>query len=194
MEEKKELRGTTIEITPNSVRFIPEEKTHPWWRDTLDRKKDGLVPVEAAQDLDLIAKNLSKPNETGQLVGKYNLFVTTLQANPKSSQGSDKIAYKNRLINELEKNRNNLVKFKDKEVLLYVLIYLRKERYEKNDVDNFLKGIIDAFKPFIGDDSKITTLIAEKRKLGNYQEADLDFLEQIMIVLTDPQARGDILK
>ena len=192
--EQKKLKGITIEIRKTSVKFIPEDKTYPWWREQLDRNKEGILCPQIMQDMQRIASNLTVDNEEGQRIGKYNFFITNLSPNPKSSQGRHKVAYREALVSKLQKRKDELLKFKDKKVLVYVGIYLRKKRFKTHDVDNFLKAIIDALKPFVGDDSKIVSILADKKELENYPTEDLDFLEQIFIVVTDPSARADILK
>jgi len=190
----KVLKGFTIKVSQQSVKFIPEDETYPWWREQLNRKKDGLICPQILKDMLKIGMNLSRENERGERVGKYNLFLTNLSPNPKSSQGKSKREYKEALISKLKKRSAELEKFKDKKILLYVAIYLRKERFESNDVDNFLKAIIDAIKEYTGDDSSVVSVLAVKKLLENYPEEDLDFLEQIFIAITDPQAGSDILR
>ena len=194
MNEKKELPGTTIEIQDNKITFIPEKTTYPWWRNALDRKKEGFLFPEILQDMDRITFNLTKEGPAGKRMSKYDAYAINLSANPKSSQGKQKSEYKKIIISQLEKGRSALEKFKGREILVYIAVYIRKERYDTNDVDNFVKTIIDALKPYVGDDSKVVVIIAEKKLIGDYPIEDLDFLEQVLLVVTVPEAKIDLLK
>ena len=189
-----EIKGFTIEVRNNSIRFIPEDETYPWWRKHLDRQKDSILCPQILQHMQKIAFNLSEENDIGQRIGKYETFITNLPPIPKSSQGKKKTSYKNHLIKHLEKNSDKLNRFKDKDVLIYVAIYLRPKKFKTHDVDNFLKAIIDSLKGFIGDDNKVVSIFADKFQLINYPKEDFDFLEQVLIVITDPKARSEILK
>ena len=72
--------------------------------------------------------------------------------------------------------------------------YLRKERYEQSDVDNFIKPLIDGLKEYFGDDNKVQTVIAEKKMLDEkYAEEDFDFLECSLVTITDFKARDIVL-
>lgn len=145
------------------------------------------------QDIDRIVKNLTKDGPDGKRLGKYDVVLKTLPAKPKSSQGASKTEYQKTLIEQLKKSGEDFTKFRNKEILVYICVYLREEKYKTHDVDNFIKAIIDALKPFIGDDSGVVTVIAEKKPIRNYQEEDLDFLEQVFVVVTTPEAKADIL-
>jgi len=189
-----ELQGTTIEIRNGSITFSPEDKTYPWWRSRLDRETDGILCPQIMQRMYQIGINLSREDENGNRISKYDIFMVNLPPNPKSSQGNMKVRYQNHLIQYLQKNENDLLRFKNKPVFVYVAIYLREERFNTYDLDNFLKAILDALKQFIGDDSKITSISTDKYKLENYPKEDMDFLEQVIIVVTDPGARSDLFK
>jgi hypothetical protein len=193
-QDKKELKGFTIFKDETGLKFFPENFTNPWWRDESNRQEDGILCYQIVEDMKNIVMNLTEINKNGERKGKYKGFCTSIAPNPKSSQGSFKAKYQKALINELKKSKNELLKFKDEKTLLYVCIYLRLEKYEKYDLDNFLKAIVDSLKPFIGDDKNIVTLIAEKKILHGYHTADLDFLEQIFILITEPSAKADLLK
>ncbi len=188
----KELTGTTIEIRNGSIRFIPEDGAYPWWRKQLDRQKEGILCPQIANHMLKVASNLTKKDEQGQRVGKYDVYITNLPPNPKSSQGNMKTKYKRNIISCLEKKKEGLEKFKDKEIFVYVAIYLRPERYKTHDIDNFLKAIIDSLKEYTGDDSKVVCILADKYQLEDYPKEDLDFLEQAFIVVADPKARREI--
>lgn len=188
----KSLNGFTIEVRNNSITFIPEKNTEPWWRQSLDRKKEGFLCPEVAADILRIATNLSVEEENGTRVGKYNTFMTNLTPNPKSSQGNMKTKYKDYLINQLKSKEADLKKFYGKKILIYLAIYLREKRFETNDVDNFIKAILDAIKVYVGDDRHVVSVIADKKCLEGYPAEDFDFIEQILLVITDPEAKKDI--
>lgn len=139
-DEKKKLNGMTIEVRNKSIKFIHEKNTEPWWRNALDRTKDGFLCPEIAEDIQKIATNLTVKCEDGLLRGKYNLFMTNLPPNPKSSQGNMKTDYMKHIKGYLHKKEVDLKKFYDKQIIVYLAIYLRPERFETNDVDNFIKG------------------------------------------------------
>lgn len=204
-EKERELKGIGIEVHTSEktgkitkMVFTPEGKANPWYRKSLDRNRDGVLCIEIRKDMSQLVHNLSKLNDKGQRVGKYKeASVINFPANPKSGQGSGGTEYKERLIAHIksEKYEKQLAVFKNEEKLVYVCVYLREKRFQQgNDVDNFLKPVLDALKVFIGDDTKNVLVIAEKKRLPNYPEADMDFLEQIVIVVTEPAARADILK
>ncbi len=196
-DEIKEVGSFRVETDGGTITLIPEHTTTPTWRN-LDRKKEGIVPDELLKDYFKIAMNLTKPYDDGKRIGKYHIFMTTISPNPKSSQGALKSFYKEAIIENLKKKEEFFMQFNKqfnkKEILLYVAVYLRKDRYEKNDVDNFIKVIVDSLKPFIGDDSRIVSILAEKKLLGNYPKEDYDFLEQVFILIADPDAKKDIFK
>lgn len=194
VKDETNLQGTTIRIENGTATFIPEDNTPSWWRSVLNRKTEGILCPQIIGDMNKIAINLSKLDEQGNRIGKYEVFSINLNPNPKSSQGAQKTKYRKRLVRELERKKKDLEKFRDKKILLYIAIYLREKRFKTWDVDNFVKAIMDALKEYVGDDSKVVTLIAEKKKLGPYPAADMDFLEQIFIVVTDPRAKADIFK
>lgn len=193
-KEVKKLRGLTVEINKGKVKLTLEDETHPWWREERNREKDSILCPEIAKKIIDIASNLTYENDKGEKLGKYNFEIINLPPNPKSSQGKMKTRYKNHIIDFLKERGKGLERFKDKEILLYVGIYLRPERYESYDIDNFLKAVIDSLKEFIGDDNKIISLLVDKYKIEDYPKEDLDFLEQVLIVVTDPKAKQDILK
>ena len=167
----KQIKTFTIEIRGKKARITPEDKFDPWWRMSQDRKTEGVTPNELLQDMDRIAMNLTTPSGDGTRIGKYPFDAFNVTPNPKSSQGHAKSSYRDALIGKLKKRERELLPFKNLDKLLvYIVVYLRKSRYEESDLDNFLKGIIDALKPFIGDDNKIVTLIAEKKLLEDYQQ------------------------
>lgn len=192
-DKVNEIKGITIEFHEKGIKFIPEDITDPWWRDHLNRSKDGILCPQILSHMHKILLNLTKVNDVGQRVGKYNIFMTNLQPNPKSSQGKMKTTYKDNLIERFEKSREKLEKFRDKEVFVYIAIFLRPKRYDSHDLDNFLKAIIDSLNEFIGDDSKVVSILTDKIKLIDYPKEDFDFLEQAFIVIGDNlEARSDI--
>jgi len=205
-EKERELKGTRIEVHTSKetgkvtkVLLTPEEKTDPWHRKVLDRDRDGIVCPEIWKDMMQISFNVSKVNAKGQRVGKYrDSYITNLPANPKSGQGRESSKYQERIISNIKESQKNveiLAKHKGKEKLVYMCVYLRASRFENGqpDVDNVQKAVLDALKIFIGDDKENTLVIAEKKKLPNYPDADMDFLEQVIVVVTEPAAKVDIL-
>ena len=54
-----------------------------------------------------ITLNLTEINDEGKRVGKYKAFSRTLSPNPKSSQGSYRTKYKESLISDLERSKEN---------------------------------------------------------------------------------------
>lgn len=141
-----------------------------------------------------IAQNLTVPGADGRLIGKYNVFITNLPPNPSSSQGDRKAQYKQYLLDALDKKKTDLEKFKGKKVLVYLAVYLRRKRFETNDVDNFIKVILDALKVYIGDDKDVVSILTDKKILEGYPAQDLDFIEQVLLVITDPAAKSDLFK
>jgi len=203
-EEKKKIPSYRIELgidkktgKTNKILVTSEKYSDNWHRERFDRKKDAILPPDIIADMQIIGKNLCKVNEKGQYIGKYsNLFLVNLPANPKSSKQS-KQEYSS-FVREIVKKKKwdkTIAKFYDKRVLIYICVYLRKSRCDKgNDVDNFAKTILDSIKEYLGDDSQVDTLIVEKKALIGYHEEDLDFLEQVIIAITDPEAKVDIFK
>lgn len=191
-KEKKEVGEFDIEIKNKALTITPAQPTH-WYRDALVRGKQGILCTQILQDMTKIAFNLSKPSPQGY-VGKYNFLSFNFDVNPKSSQGRKVSSYKESLAIELKKHASGMVPFKDKKLLLYVCVYLRKERFEKDDTDNFIKVIQDSLVPYVGDDKNIVSVIAEKKQLENYPDEDMDFLEKVVVLITDPAAKSDILK
>jgi len=203
-EEKKKIPSFQIDVhmdketgKPKKATISPEQKGTTWYRMQMDRKKDGLLTPEMIADIQKIGINLSKINEKRQYIGKYpNLFVANFPANPKSSKKSKK-EYSSHLKEHIVKKGwgKEFAKFHNKRVLIYIIIYLRESRYKNgNDVDNFAKSILDSLKEYIGDDSQVDILIIEKKLLSGYDEKDLDFLEQAIVAVTNPEAKADILK
>ena len=202
-ETNKEIPSFCIEVCVDNsgkhqkVTISPEKEKNNWHRERLDRKKDGLLAPEIIKDMEKIAINLCKQNEKGQYVGKYsNFYMINLPANPKSSKSS-KQEYSSYIKEFIVKKGDDkkIAEFRGKRVLVYICVYLRKSRYEKgNDVDNFAKNVLDSLKEYLGDDSQVDNLIIEKKLLPNYPEEDLDFLEQVIVAITDPEAKVDILK
>ena len=99
----KKLKGTTIEIRKDSIKFIPEDKTYPWWREQLNRKTEAILCPQIMQYIFKITSNLTQENDKGQRIGKYDFFITNLPPTPTSSQGKKKARYKKHLINYLKK-------------------------------------------------------------------------------------------
>lgn len=192
MDAEKRINTFTIEIENSSIRITPESETIPWWRQAFDKQTQGILCPEIVADMERIAKNLSEVREDGVMIGKYGAFMTSLPPKPRSSQGKRRKDFRRYLIDSLKEHEQNLQKFKDKKVLIYIAVYLRKERFETNDTDNFIKAIIDAVKVYIGDDKNVLSILTEKRCLDGYPVLDLDFLEQTLLVIVEPEARKDI--
>ena len=149
---------------------------------------------QIGQDTKRILDKLSYPDEKGFLKAKYLIEIMSVSPKPKTQQSKSATKYKKLLKEEMKKREKNLAKFKDKKLLVYICIYLRKERYEQSDVDNFIKLLIDGLKEYFGDDNKVQTVIAEKKMLDEqYEDEDLDFLECSLVVITDFKARGMVL-
>ena len=196
MESDEKKITWTIEIRESTIKFVPDSYgINSDFIKSLDRKKDGILPPEIVDDMVKISFNLTREGPNGRRIGNYLLEIINLPANPKSSQNPKmRSQYKKVLIEQMERHRNGLIKFKDKKVLVYVAIYLRKEKFQKYDVDNFLKAIIDALQEYIGNDRDVELIIAEKKSLEGYPVEAYDFLEQIVVAVTTPNARSDILK
>lgn len=198
-EKKKELPSYTIGIAPDKsnkdlkiVSVTPEERTDYWYRQRLDREKDGLVPPEIMDDMLKIGKNLTYLDEEGNRRGRFNNWIGTLSPNPKPSELS-RSRYITLLRNHIMKKEydKDLLKFKNKDVLVYIVVYLGKKRYSSgNDVDNIAKPVLDALKLFIGDDAHVVTLIVEKKCLPDYPKEDLNFIEQVVACVTDTRAKA----
>lgn len=190
----KELRSFTLEVRASSVRFIPESKPDYSHRTRLNRDTDAIVFPEIAQRAWNIAKSTSRIDALGRMVGKYNIFIGTLPPKPKSSQGTERAIYKERLIKVLREKEQDLLKFKDREIFIYIAVYLRPRKFKRYDTDNFPKAIVDAVKVFTGDDNKAISVFTDKIQLENYPQPDLDFLEQVLLVVADPAAKLDVIK
>lgn len=184
------------------IKFWKEEETDNWHRERFDRSKDGLVHSQIAQDIDKITKNVSYEDKNGSLKSKYNLWLSTLSPKPKTlqrkgdkRQTQQRNIYKNLFQEEFEKNKQDLEKFKRKGLFVYLCFYLRDRKYKTTDLDNYPKLILDALKPYIGDDSQITTLLLEKKQLyKDYNNSDLDFVENSLIIVAEENAKQDIIE
>lgn len=203
-EVKKEVPSYSIEVHEDKltgkitkVLIFQENPSDTWYRGKWNRKKDGLLPPEIIADMQKFAIGLSNVNDKGQYIGKYELIMTNLPANPKSSKSS-KSEYTAFIKEHLKKkgtDKEIAIKFNNKKVLVYIAVYLRKSRCDKgNDVDNFAKNILDSIKEYLGDDSQVDALIVEKKPLVGYPEEDLDFIEQAVVAITNPEAKSDIFK
>jgi Holliday junction resolvase RusA-like endonuclease len=184
-----EIRNDTIKFTPDNIGVDLNFAKH------LDRVKDGILPPEIAEDMYKISLNLTREGSNGKRIGNYRLVVINLPANPKSSQKPKMRArYKKILIEQMLCHKNELVKFKGLKILVYIAIYLRIEKFESYDVDNFLKAIIDALKEYTGDDRDVVSVLAVKKNLEGYPENLYDFIEQTVVAVTTPDALSDISK
>jgi Holliday junction resolvase RusA-like endonuclease len=147
----------------------------------------GNISRRKSIPLNLILKNL-------------NLF-STLQPKPRPFQKRGgkrnknwRNKYKEYLSEDISKNEKDLKKFKNKKVLLYLCFYLRKRNFEQSDIDNYVELIMDALKCYIGDDKNVVNLIVDKKMLyEEYDPSDLDFLENTLVLVSEPLAKKDIV-
>jgi len=190
-EKILELKGDEIA----SFSLIPEKSVSPYWRKILDRNRDCLVHKQNYEDLNSFIKNIPHTyNENGQPIAKYEAWACVVPPKPKSLQASSVSKYKKNLTEFFETQKDKLQKFKDLNLLIYLCVYLRKERFD-TDVDNLAKPILDSLKPYFGDDKKVHTLIVEKKQLyDNYDPTDLDFIENSLVIILDSMVRNDIVK
>jgi hypothetical protein len=94
-----------------------------------------------------------------------------------------------------QRHKKDLEKFKEKEaLLLYVRIYLREGKFTQNDVDNYIKVLVDVLKEFVGDDSKFVSIYFDKVNLTGIEEIDADFFEQSLIFISTADAKEDLFK
>lgn len=169
---------------------------HYWWRTILDKNKDCILHEQNAEDLNKFIKN-NIPytrNENGQKIAKGEIYATLIPPKPKSSQTHSISKYKKNLNDFFKTRKNNLDRFKNLNKLIYLCFYLSEKRF-KADVDNLAKPVLDALKPYFGDDSKIHTLIVEKKQLKEgYEPEDLDYYENSVIIILDVMTRDNIIK
>jgi len=184
-----------IEIPAGQViKFWQEKEPNNWHRKEFDRNKDGLVHTQIIQDIQKIIRKISYIEGNNTLKSKCLAEITTVAPKPKTQQSHSISKYKQLLKDHFQKHQQSLSRFKDKKLLVYICIYLRKERYEQSDVDNFIKPIIDALKEYFGDDNKVEAIIAEKKQLfEEYHQEDLDFLESSLVAILDIKARKNLL-
>jgi len=189
-----------IDIKPNDTLMYKREEIQDLsYRIRLDRKKSGLFHKQVHDDMMKIVEQTSINNGTKFPKGKYLTWMKSIEPNPKTlqrrgGQSEQRKAYKETLEEYFKKSEKELEKFKDKKLLVYLCFYLRKERFETSDVDNYVKWFIDTFKEYIGDDKQVETLIAEKKQLyDDYSKEDLDFLETTIVYITEHSAIEDIL-
>ena len=76
---------------------------------------------------------------------------------------------------------------------LYIIAYLDKEHYKKYDVDNLPKHFCDALNYFVGDDSKIQTLVVEKKQIKSKKPIKSDYLEQFFVCVADKHYKKDLI-
>jgi len=192
-----------IEIPAGQIiKYWPEKEPDNSHRERLNREKDGLLHPQIAQDIIRIRDSVSYIGKEGNLLGKYNMFMFTLSPKPKTlqrkggnEQSKQRNIYKDYITEEFKKNRDALEKFKGLKIFVYLCFYLRKKKFEGTDLDNYPKLILDCLKPFSGDDSQIITLLLEKKQLYvDYHKADLDFIENTLIIVAEENARKDIFK
>lgn len=209
-DEVKELKVKNVRLTQKNretgeeteilnannavVKMMVEKKPDYWYRKMFDRNRDALLHEQVAQDTKKILDKLSYTDEDGNLKAKYLTEIMTVSPKPKTQQSKSASKYKQFIKEQMKKRKMNLAKFKDKKLLVYICVYLRKERYEQADADNFAKPIIDGMKEFFGDDNQIQTIITKKKMLDEkYDKEDLDFLEGSLVMITDISAEEKIL-
>ena len=195
MRNRKTGEETELVNAENAIIKMMREKEPDYsHRTRFDKNKDALLHPQIGQDVKKIMDKFSYTDKNGFLKGKYLIEIMSVSPKPKTQQSKSVSKYKKLLKEELIKRRNNLAKFKNKKLLIYICIYLRKERYEQSDVDNFIKPLIDGLKEYFGDDNKVQTVIAEKKQLDErYDEQDFDFLECSLVAITDFKARDMVL-
>ena len=164
------------------------------YRYRFDKNRDSIMHKQIAKDAERFINKLSYTDEGGCLKAKYLVEIMLVSPKPKTQQSKSSPKYKKLIKEQIEKRKKNLAKFKNKKLLVYICVYLRKERYEQSDVDNFTKPIIDGMKEYFGDDNIVQTVIVEKKMLDEqYDEKDLDFLECSLVVITEYGAKSMIM-
>lgn len=157
-----------------------------------DRNKISILHDELVADLERFSKIF--PDNKDALP----FFIPTIPRTLQRHGGKQKERierYKAYLEEQFEALEENLVKFKDsKEILLYIIAYLDKNHYKKYDVDNIPKHFCDSLKKFIGDDSKIQTLIIEKKQIKSKKPIKSDYLEQFFVFISKTNCKRCLLK
>ena len=139
------------------------------YRRYLNREKDAILLPVVSRDMGILAGN-NAIEKDGKIVGKRNIYLSSIPIKPKpfgnlkGKSSKQKEKYKNYFREHFKKKGEELEKLKkEKHLLVYLCFYLREKKFLKSDIDNYIKVIIDVLSEFIGDDSKIVSLIVEKK-------------------------------
>jgi len=161
-----------------------------------DRNKISILHDELVADIERFNKKFPvKSND------EFHFFISTIprtlqrRGGKRACKQNEKIAkYKSYLREQFEPMKENLMKFKEiEELLLYIIAYLDKKHYREYDADNLPKHFCDALKYFVGDDSKIQTLIVEKKQIKSKKSIKSDYLEQFFVCVADKQYKKESL-
>lgn len=170
------------------------------YRNYFDREKDAILLPIVSRDMGLLVGN-NMIEKDGEIVGKRDIFCSSCPITPKAfgnmkpKKVKKKKVYIKLLDNFFLKHIKDLEKFKvKKELLVYVCFYLRESKFINNDLDNYIKALLDILKKFIGDDKKIVSLLVEKKGLMGIENIDADFFEQSIIFISTPDAKEDLFK
>jgi len=196
MRDKKTGEIKEIEIAPTKVWSRVEDEPDNWHRKEFDRFTGNIAHPQIIRDIEKIGRKIMALQPNGI---NFNAFILTTRPMPlqkgDSKQSKYRKLYRDRLDEAIKKNEKNLRKFKGKNLFIYLCFYLRKVKYENSDVHNYHDLVIDAFNPYIGDDSKITSVHLEKKKLNEkYPKEDLDFLENTLVVIVEDKHKNDLSK
>lgn len=189
----------------DNVPVYPDIPLTPEVKPLLKKNKKSVMHRQMKEDLIRFRDNIpSYKDEEGIKRSKCEISSFSIPIKPKSFYSPSKKKYEEYIHAYLKPKAQQLAKFKDLEILVYICVYLskRKDRYPVIDVDNIAKPILDAMKPYFGDDKetsngdrKVKVLIVEKKMLdATYPEDDLDYLENSVVVITDAMVRNDIVK
>ena len=160
---------------------------------------------EIFKDWNKITENLkstSNIDERGFIISNTDFTLFPISTKPKTlqkkgNQAEAKENYKERIRKELKKHRDSLSKHKNKWIMLYLIAYLNKEKYENYDVDNIPKHFCDVLKEFTSDDERgdrfIETLIVEKRLLDNLK-IPTSFCEEFLVFIADAKYKEHFIK
>jgi len=183
-----------------TIKIKKEKKVDNWHRKSFDREKDAILLPRVSRDMGLLMGTQVIEKE-GQLIGKRKVHCGSIPIRPKTfgnrkiKKSEKKRRYLKNLQEYFTKNKKDLEKFQEeKELLVYICFYLRERSYYQNDLDNYIKVMLDALKKFIGDDNKIVCLIVEKKGIIGAEEIDLDFFEQSLMFISTPDAKQDLFQ
>jgi len=170
------------------------------YRNSFDREKDAILLPVVSRDMGILMGN-NAIEKDGKIVGKREVFCSSCPITPKtfgnmkSNKTKKKKRYMELLTDFFSKNSKDLEKFKEKkELFVYVCFYLREGKFINNDLDNYIKALLDVLKKFVGDDKKIVSLLVEKKGLMGVEDIDADFFEQSLIFISTPDAKEDLFK